>query len=205
MARNDGRIEPGQKLSSAISARAWNRAQQAADVVLGERNQFASKSGLAFAGSVVVPCSVSTSIDDIRPGHVVKITGAGVTVTPDASDDDDKRTARAFSVSGEIVTPCDFDHYDDSSHHLGVIVGGTQMPTPSHSRIVRVCIAGMCIARVRMRGGAFIRGPLRRGEEETVESLTGIAEQTNCGPHRLIASVGAIGGDAVGDWCVVLM
>jgi hypothetical protein len=37
MARNDGRIEPGQKLSSAISARAWNRAQDAADVVLGVR------------------------------------------------------------------------------------------------------------------------------------------------------------------------
>lgn len=35
MARNDGRIEPGQRLSTAISARAWNRAQQAADVVLG--------------------------------------------------------------------------------------------------------------------------------------------------------------------------
>jgi hypothetical protein len=35
MARNDGRIEKGQKLSTAISARAWNRAQLAADVVLG--------------------------------------------------------------------------------------------------------------------------------------------------------------------------
>lgn len=35
MARNDGRIEKGQRLSSAISARAWNRAQEAADRVLG--------------------------------------------------------------------------------------------------------------------------------------------------------------------------
>ena len=35
MARTDGRIEPGQKLSTAISARAWNRAQDAADRVLG--------------------------------------------------------------------------------------------------------------------------------------------------------------------------
>lgn len=37
MARADGRIEPGQLLSSAISARAWNRAQDAADIVLGVR------------------------------------------------------------------------------------------------------------------------------------------------------------------------
>jgi hypothetical protein len=37
MARPDGRIEKGQRLSSAISARAWNRAQEAADRVLGAR------------------------------------------------------------------------------------------------------------------------------------------------------------------------
>jgi hypothetical protein len=35
--RIDGRIEPGQKISTALSARAWNRAQDAADIVLGER------------------------------------------------------------------------------------------------------------------------------------------------------------------------
>jgi hypothetical protein len=36
MTRN-GRIEKGMKLGGAISARAWNRAQQAADLVLGEQ------------------------------------------------------------------------------------------------------------------------------------------------------------------------
>jgi predicted RecA/RadA family phage recombinase len=35
MPRPDGRIEPGQPLRGAISARAWNRAQDAADLVLG--------------------------------------------------------------------------------------------------------------------------------------------------------------------------
>lgn len=35
MNRPDGRIEKGQRLTSAISARAWNRAQDAADIVLG--------------------------------------------------------------------------------------------------------------------------------------------------------------------------
>lgn len=35
MGRPDGRIEKGQSLKTAISARAWNRAQDAADVVLG--------------------------------------------------------------------------------------------------------------------------------------------------------------------------
>jgi hypothetical protein len=42
MARNDGRIEAGQKLAGAISAKAWNRAQDAADRVLGAGTGFAA-------------------------------------------------------------------------------------------------------------------------------------------------------------------
>lgn len=40
--RRDGRIEPGQPLASAISARAWNRAQDAADEILGQRPGFSA-------------------------------------------------------------------------------------------------------------------------------------------------------------------
>lgn len=45
MPRNDGRIEPGQKLAGAISARAWNRAQDAADRVLGVATGFSAVPG----------------------------------------------------------------------------------------------------------------------------------------------------------------
>lgn len=54
MPRADGRIEPGQKLTSAISARAWNRAQQAADIVLGVNP------GYAVAGAPVSPLRYAT-------------------------------------------------------------------------------------------------------------------------------------------------
>ena len=40
MARADGRIQAGQKLTTAISARSWNRALDAADIVLGDRQGF---------------------------------------------------------------------------------------------------------------------------------------------------------------------
>lgn len=50
MARSDGRIEPGQRLSRAISARAWNRAQEAADIVLGE--QAAGEAGPRVIGGL---------------------------------------------------------------------------------------------------------------------------------------------------------
>jgi hypothetical protein len=35
--RRDGRVEPGQPIKTAFSASAWNRAQDAADIVLGQR------------------------------------------------------------------------------------------------------------------------------------------------------------------------
>lgn len=41
MPRNDGRIERGQRLSSAFSARAFNRAMDAADVVFGSQRSLA--------------------------------------------------------------------------------------------------------------------------------------------------------------------
>ena len=44
--RRDGRVESGQKISSAFSARAWNRAQDAADIVLGDRVRFGAQSSL---------------------------------------------------------------------------------------------------------------------------------------------------------------
>jgi hypothetical protein len=51
MARNDGRIEPGQKLSSAISAQGVEPAQEAADRVLGAGTGFvaAGRTGIAYA------------------------------------------------------------------------------------------------------------------------------------------------------------
>lgn len=54
--RKDGRVEPGQKVAKAFSARAWNRAQDAADVVLGERTRFGADgpAGRTIAPNVVL-------------------------------------------------------------------------------------------------------------------------------------------------------
>lgn len=76
MRRNDGRIEPGQPLRGAISAKAWNRAQDAADVVLGQRPS-------VFAGGVrgpepphnACPCMPSVAVDRWA---VLEITGLNV-------------------------------------------------------------------------------------------------------------------------------
>ena len=76
MARPDGRIEKGQRLGSAISARAWNRAQDAADVVLG-----------VTPGFEVTPASSNndTIVMRIRPNwptldHTPLAVGQGISV-----------------------------------------------------------------------------------------------------------------------------
>lgn len=47
--RQDGRVEVGEKVSQAFSARAWNRAQDAADIVLGTVTGFQAGDNVAGA------------------------------------------------------------------------------------------------------------------------------------------------------------
>lgn len=56
MARPDGRIEKGQRINAAISAKAWNRAQEAADIVLGANAAMVGGQSTAFqkAANVVL-------------------------------------------------------------------------------------------------------------------------------------------------------
>jgi len=42
MPRNDGKLEPGQKLNGAITARSWNRMVDAAEIVLGAPQDFSA-------------------------------------------------------------------------------------------------------------------------------------------------------------------
>ena len=80
MPRPDGRIESGQPLRGAISARAWNRAQDAADLVLGA---YAGTEGGAPGSPVLKPytwayCKPSVTV--ARWG-VLAITGVAITPT----------------------------------------------------------------------------------------------------------------------------
>jgi hypothetical protein len=199
--RPDGRIEPGQKLASAISARAWNRAQDAADIVLGERTGFGAEAGPALPGALVVPCLVTTTIEGVKPGHVVRITQAGARTIPNPNNEDDARSPVAQSLQGQVVVPVTLANYENAKTGLGVIIAGSQMPRPGQSRVVGVCIAGMCVARVRARFVAsgigvigpyqFMSAPVKRTQDDTDALLTGSGEASSCGTHRIIQYLGA--------------
>lgn len=89
MAAPNGRIEPGQPLESAISARAWNRAQDAADIVLGAGvGLSAGGPRMAAAPFVALPCKNISGSDVPRFG-VLAINGfdtLAIAPTSTASD-----------------------------------------------------------------------------------------------------------------------
>lgn len=83
MPRYDGRIEQGQSLRTAISASAWNRAQDAADIVLGQR--YGVQAGVAPPSPlqhVVVRMPLAAAIGlenqiDLTVGHSVGLPSVG--------------------------------------------------------------------------------------------------------------------------------
>ena len=210
MARQDGRIEPGQRLSTAISARAWNRAQQAADVVLGVQPGTASTIGTAEPPRVVVPCLVSSTIDNVKIGYVVKLTGASAYDVPGTGDNASKCVA-AHCMTAEVVVPVSLENYAQAKTQLGVIVSGAAMPSTSETVVVNVCISGLCVARVRSRESVsrssvgqykFLQGPvLRSGDSAT--NLTGAAEACSCGSQRILDYVAS--ADSYSKWAAVIL
>jgi hypothetical protein len=212
MARNDGRIEAGQKLAGAISARAWNRAQEAADRVLGAGTGFGAGAGIAEPGRLVVPCLVTSTVSGVLAGHVVKIDDASVWVSPARNDSEDKRSATVSCLSGSVVVPVSLANYADAKVELGAIVSGATMPKPGAPAVVNVCIAGMCICRVRprfeMSGIGYVgkykfiqASVLRAGD--SADPLTGAAEASSCGHHRIIRYLTSANG--VASYAVVIL
>lgn len=81
MARNDGRLEKGQRLSGAISARAWNRAQDAADRVLGARPGFAADGPGGTSAPYTWVYAKNASGSTVNRWGVLAITGVEITPT----------------------------------------------------------------------------------------------------------------------------
>ena len=79
MPKPDGRIEAGQRIGGAVSARAWNRAQDAADIVLGATTGTFSAAGPAAKTPYTWVYSQS-SVTVARWG-VLAITGMAITPT----------------------------------------------------------------------------------------------------------------------------
>jgi hypothetical protein len=98
MPRPDGRIEPGQPLRGAISAKAWNRAQDAADLVLGAGTGIEAGGGsMGNKPYTWVLCKPSVTV--ARWG-IVAITGVEITPTSTATAEATKSFEEQPIVTG---------------------------------------------------------------------------------------------------------
>ena len=126
MPRPDGRLEPGQPLRGAISARAWNRAQDAADLVLGANPGTAGSPGSPVLKPYTwVYCQPSVTV--ARWG-VLAITGVAITPT---------------SSSGGATA---------SFEEMPVLTGGTPSATTTAWCVAVEPIAANAVGRVAVGG-----------------------------------------------------
>lgn len=158
MPRQDGRIEQGQSLKTAISARAWNRAQDAADIVLGQR--YGSTAGpIGSAEKSVVTVK-------IRNNSGYDIPWLGV-----------------LAISGAWANPA-FVEYSDSPVLIGVVpqagtaVVVTMEPIARWS-FGRAAVAGCFSCRVNVTNENHWYAMARHGDFGQLESAF-------CGPIKLV-------------------
>ena len=193
--RGDGRIEIGQPLSTAISARAWNRAQDAADIVLGVNSSATTPPSRASTQCLMMPMLIKSEYSTsttFPPGSVVTFdilaTGTsarrtagtlGTALTPPYADYFEMPSAQARLHEPSSVQPI---VAPTTTLPWGVTVeGGTR-----NQSIVNVIVRG--VAPVRIRSMTYRGGPshfyafpaIRRSSQETLAQLTGILETTDC-------------------------
>jgi len=228
MARPDGRIEKGQRLSSAISARAWNRAQEAADRVLGAGTGFQAESGQGYPSFLAMPMRITGTAmladNKFPPGAVVRLSGLA---TP--------RSATSAPVSASLSPPydgymtCDVgiaaihDPYTSLNTYTNGSAGdpwGVTTQGGTINDVVPVIVRGVAPVRIRLlyyatqaTNRTFAVPTVRRSQAETVERLRGVLETTACACDNAARVLGvARGGTASGGpenaetaWGVVIL
>jgi len=183
--RKDGRIESGQKLSTAISARAWNRAQDAADIVLDGRSRFGapSQSGVEQASNIVLVRNDSGA--DVPWLGVLGLGGpiispvGGTLGGTDAASDRAREFVRRPVLSGGMPS--------------GTFAVAME-PIPAGA-IGRAAVGGVFACRVDIVADWHGFASARGGDRTQLQS-------TDCGPLKLLWKDGGTGQN---KWAVGVM
>ena len=176
MPRPDGRIEPGQPLRGAISARAWNRAQDAADLVLGANPGTAGVPGsTAITPYTWAYCKPSVTV--ARWG-VLAITGVAITPT---------------SSSGGATA---------SFEEMPVLTGGTPSATTTAWCVAVEPIAANAVGRVAVGGVVQCKVEVDKADDKFVACKASASElKTGVKGEGLILY--KEGGTGSGKWALV--
>ena len=223
MSRKDGRLEPGQKLSGAISARAWNRAQDAADLVLGQQGGMTAGDGIKDTNRLVIPVRVVDAYrlpQGIPPGTAIRLQAVV-----------GQSRLGEQPQSGTLVIPYGgFFRYEFVAGYLtslestisgvttvAVSCDGSSTRDRDNFITVPCVVSGMAVVRVRVfsiyHGYAVL--PFRKSNEtDPTGKYTGILDSSPCacgGSVRVVAydvqqpSANVSPGDAPIGWAAVIV
>ena len=192
MSRPDGRIEPGQPLRGAISARAWNRAQDAADLVLGANTGVTATNGQYDSSRLVASVRVYGAC---VPGTPVKLTGSAPAKrlgTQNATGSLAPPYGGGFAVEYLSGFVASLDNAG-APWPIAVTIEGSGELDVLSSSVVRCVIRGLAVVRVRQFSGShyFAVAPFKKGNENNDSGrFYGILDSSPCacdGSVRVIA------------------
>ena len=170
--RPDGRVEPGQRISSAFSARAWNRAQDAADVVLGARTGAEAGESVALEKAVNI---VLIRNDSARPVPMFGVLAIeSVTSNPEGGEmtGTDLASQRAKEFSRRPVLTGRIPVAADKSFAIA-------LEPILQNKIGRAAVSGATPCRVEIVDGSHNFATVRDGDVTQLRSA-------NCGPVQLL-------------------
>ena len=170
MGRADGRVQPGQRLDTAFSARAWNRAQDAADLVLGDRG------GLEASGHVLQRASNillvrNTSGQPVPWLGVLEIDGVEMDPSNGTLDGSNEASARARELARKPVM---IGRLPNGTRPFGVAIE----PIPIDA-VGRIAIGGTFTVKAKILANSHGFARSRRNDVTQLISA-------ECGPFRLI-------------------
>lgn len=165
MAAN-GRIEPGQPIGSAISARAWNRAQDAADLVLGVTTDRAGSAAFHSAGASNIALIQNLSGYDVKVAGILGI--QGLAIQPTLSND----------MASIVTQPVLWGVEANETNHLNKFA--ITLEPIENGKVGRAAICGVVAFRLISRDPSHQFAVVKNGMSDRLQSAA-------CGSLRIIA------------------
>jgi hypothetical protein len=171
--RRDGRIDPGQPLGKAISSRAWNRAQDAADIVLGQAPGATAADAGGFDRLPNFVMIQNNSGQDVPRLGVLGITGVVIDPSGGTLSGTNAASIRAREFARRPVL---VGTVPNSSH---VETFAVLIEPAANGAIVRAAVSGTFACLVNILDSSHRFATIKDGDREQLES-------TACGVLQLL-------------------
>jgi|LakMenEpi03Aug12_release.lakeMendotaPanAssembly.Ray.scaffolds.fasta_scaffold48537_2 hypothetical protein len=169
-----GRIEKGQPIAKAISAAAWNRAQDAADVVLGVTPERLAEPATHAAGASNIALIRNDSGLDVKAAGILGF--GGLAVQPAADSEMPSIVTRPILIGTTATESAGLNNF-----------AITLEPIKS-GKIGRAAVCGVVAFRLIRRDSSHQFAVVKNGMNDRLQSAA-------CGTLRIIASTG-VGQDS---------